>query len=245
MTRDPYGDPDLVTLYDVDNPGGRDHAFYRALADEQHATRVVDLGCGTGLLTRSFAGPGRVVIGVDPSATMLDFARCQPGADGIDWVLGDATALPDNGDVDLVVCTGNAMQHISTQELPTALARIAGALRPDGVFCFDSRNPSFREWEGWTPQATSGERQTPFGHLREWLEVTSVDNGKLVVFDAHNVIDDGPVRTFTSELHFRTGAEFAEQLAAAGFIHVDIAGDWDHGPVTDASTVLVVRAIRN
>jgi len=27
MTHDPYGDADLVTLYDGDNPGGRDQAF--------------------------------------------------------------------------------------------------------------------------------------------------------------------------------------------------------------------------
>lgn len=52
-------------------------------------------------------------------------------------------------------------------------------------------------------------------------------------------------RTFTSDLHFRPGQEFNDQLAAAGLTHVEIAGDSDHGPGTDASTVLVVRAIRN
>lgn len=186
MTHDPYGDAELVTLYDSDNPGGRDHAFYRALADELGATTVVDLGCGTGLLTRSFAAPGRTVVGVDPSATMLDFARRQPRAGGVRWILGDATALPGSGDVDLVVCTGNAIQHISTEELPTALIHIAGALRPGGIVSFESRNPSFREWERRTPQATVGERETPFGHLREWLEVTSVDDARRVVFDAQH-----------------------------------------------------------
>ncbi len=245
MTHDPYGDAELVTLYDSDNPGGRDHAFYRALADELGATTVVDLGCGTGLLTRSFAAPGRTVVGVDPSATMLDFARRQPRADGVRWILGDATALPDNGDVDLVVCTGNAIQHISTEEFPTALIHIAGALRPGGIVSFESRNPSFREWERWTPQATVGDRETPFGHLREWLEVTSVDDARRVVFDAHNIVNGGPVRTFTSELHFRTGQQFTDQLTAAGFAQVEIAAGWEHGPVTDASPIIVVRAVRS
>lgn len=115
------------------------------------------------------------MVGVDPSAAMLNFARRQPGAGGVRWIMGDATALPDNGDVDLVVCAGNAIQHISTEELPTALTHIAGALRPGGIVSFESRNPSFHEWERWTPQATMGERETPFGHLREWLEVTSPD----------------------------------------------------------------------
>jgi hypothetical protein len=33
MLDDPYRDADLVELYDPDNPGGEDHAYYRALAD--------------------------------------------------------------------------------------------------------------------------------------------------------------------------------------------------------------------
>lgn len=53
MIDDPYRDADLVALYDLDNPGGDDHAYYRALADEVDARLIVDLGCGTGLLTRS------------------------------------------------------------------------------------------------------------------------------------------------------------------------------------------------
>src|SRR5215471_5521817 len=85
---DPYRDVDLVELYDLDNPGGEDHAYYRALADELNARSIVDLGCGTGLLTRSLAWPGRVVTGVDPSRTMLEYARSQPGSGAVTWIHG-------------------------------------------------------------------------------------------------------------------------------------------------------------
>ena len=68
MIDDPYRDAELVELYDLDNPGGEDHAYYPALADAIDARSILDLGCGTGLLTRSLAGPGRTVIGVDPVA---------------------------------------------------------------------------------------------------------------------------------------------------------------------------------
>lgn len=241
---DPYRDPDLVTLYDSDNPAGPDHAYYRALADRLRARLIIDLGCGTGLLTRSLAGPGRTVIGVDPSATMLDYARQQPGADAVEWVHGDATALPPRGDADLVVCTGNAIQHVDPDELPDTLRRTASTLRPGGVVAFESRNPAAREWERWTPEATMGTRQTPFGQLTEWLEVTQIDEDRRVVFDAHNMIDGRADRVFASVLYFRTADRFTHELHAAGFVNVRITGNWDDGPVTESSRILVVQATR-
>jgi SAM-dependent methyltransferase len=243
VIEDPYRDADLVGLYDLDNPGGDDHAYYRAVADEVDARTIVDLGCGTGLLTRSLAGPGRTVIGVDPSRTMLDFARRQPGSGSVTWIHGDAAALPATATADLAVCTGNAIMHIGPDELPSTLTSLAGALRAGGTLSFDSRNPADRAWERWTPEATYGERDTPVGWLREWLEVTDLGDGR-VVFDAHNVFADGEVRVYTSVLFFRSAEEFATALSRAGFTDIVCGGDWHGGPVEDGSRFFVFRARR-
>jgi SAM-dependent methyltransferase len=243
VTGDPYRDAELVELYDLDNPAGEDHAYYRSLADEVDARSIVDLGCGTGLLTRSLAGTGRMVTGVDPSRTMLDYARRQPGRVLVTWVHGDASALAPSGTVDLAVCTGNAVMHLGPRELPSALASLAGALRSGGTLSFESRNPAYREWERWTPEATYGERDTPAGYLREWLDVTEVREGR-VVFDAHNVFPDGEDRVYTSVLFFRSPEEFQRELDRAGFTDITWSGDWYGGPVTDESRILVLRARR-
>jgi SAM-dependent methyltransferase len=240
---DPYRDADLVELYDVDNPGGEDHAYYRSLADGIDARTIIDLGCGTGLLTRSLVAPGRTVIGVDPSHTMLDFARRQPGSDSVAWIYGDAAALPATATADLAICTGNAIMHIGPDELPSTLTSLAGALRPGGTLSFESRNPADRAWERWTPEATYSERDTPVGRLREWLEVTDVDDGR-VVFDAHNVFPDGEVRMYTSVLFFRSADEFATELSRAGFTDIVCSGDWRGGPVENGSRILLFRARR-
>jgi SAM-dependent methyltransferase len=238
---DPYRDADLVALYDLDNPAGEDHAWYREVADELDARVIVDLGCGTGLLTRSLAGPGRTVIGIDPSGIMLDFARRQPGSGAVTWIRGDASALWPTGSADLALCTGNAIMHIGPQELPAALTSLAGALRAGGTLSFESRNPALREWERWTPEATRSERMTSLGRLREWLEVTDVAEGR-VVFDAHNVFPDGHDRVYSSVLYFRTEEELRFELERAGFTDVTCRGDWDGAPVGPRSRLLVFRA---
>jgi SAM-dependent methyltransferase len=240
---DPYRDADLVELYDLDNPGGEDHAYYRALADEIDARPIVDLGCGTGLLTRSLARTGRIVIGVDPSRTMLDYARRRPGSASVTWIHGDASALAPIGTVDLVLCTGNAIMQIGPDELPSTLASIAAVLHPGGIVSFESRNPAYRAWERWTPEATYSERVTPAGYLREWLEVTDVSDGR-VVFDAHNVFPDGEDRVYTNILFFRGAEEFQRQLGVAGFTDITVTGDWHGAPVGEGSRILVFRARR-
>ncbi|MEU4390757.1 methyltransferase domain-containing protein [Kribbella sp. NPDC023855] len=242
MTADPYGDERLVGLYDGDNPPGDDHAYFLSLA--AGARKVVDFGCGTGLLTRAFVAPGRVVVGVDPSATMLGYARRQPGAEEVTWVDGDASAIEATGDADLVVSSGNTMMHISDDDLPWVLDNLAAALRPGGVISFESRNPAARAWEQWSPEASYYERNTPVGHLREWLEVTEVDNGR-VVFDAHNVFVDGTNAVYTTVLYFRTTDEIRAALRTAGFENIEVYAGWHQEPLTDEARLLVFRATKS
>jgi len=234
---DPYGDEKLVELYDLDNPDGDDHAYVRALADSLGARKILDLGCGTGLLTRSLATDGREVTGIDPSPTMLNYARRTLSP--VTWIVGDASMIEPTGDVDLALCTGNTLMHIP--ELAPAFAAIAGALRPGGVLVFESRNPAVRAWESWTREATYGDRETPFGHLTEWLDLIEVSDGR-VVFDAHNRYDDGRDDVYRNELYFRSAAEITAALETAGFA-VQISGGWHDEPFEAEPRLMVFRAV--
>lgn len=243
VTADPYGDPDLVALYDADNPDGADHDYYRALAKSIDARKIIDLGCGTGLLTRTLVAPGRSVTGIDPSRTMLGWARRQPGAERVTWIEGDATVIEPTGDADLAISTGNAIMHLDDEALEAALHRISQALRSGGLISFESRNPAARQWKEWTREATYGQRDTHLGRLTEWIEVTDV-TGERVTFDAHNVMPDGEDRVSTTALYFRDAQRFRGALFAAGFERVEIDGGWQGEEVTSASRLLVVRARR-
>ncbi|MBB6570697.1 class I SAM-dependent methyltransferase [Kribbella sandramycini] len=245
---DPYGDEDLVELYDVDNADGDDHAYYRALADSLGARKIIDLGCGTGLLTHTLARPGRSVTGIDPSRTMLGYARRTPSS--ITWIEGDHTALPATADADLVVATGNVLMHLA--DLPPVFTAIAAALRPGGVFAFESRTPMSRAWIHWTRESTYSERETPFGHLVEWLELISAppqsdfsisDEEIVVVFDAHNVFPSGEDRVFRNTLYFRSYPLVSAALRDAG---LDVRADrnWSGETFTEDARLMVVRATR-
>ena len=240
---DPYGDTDLVALYDVDNPAGVDHDYYRALAETLNARRIIDLGCGTGLLTRALARPGRSVAGIDPSRTMIDWARRQPRAQEVSWIEGDASSIPVTGDVDLVLCTGNTIMHLSGEDLTAALRQIIRGLRPGGVVSFECRNPAAREWERWARETTIGARDTSLGRLTEWIEVIAV-TGERVTFDAHNVLPTGEDRVYTSILHFRDADAYQSALHDSGFEDIDVDGGWTGDAATTTSSLLVFRARR-
>jgi ubiquinone/menaquinone biosynthesis C-methylase UbiE len=68
--------------------------------------RILDLGCGTGVVAcvlRERLGGAVTIVGFDPSPAMIERARLV--APEMDWLHGDATALPFGADsFDLVLC---------------------------------------------------------------------------------------------------------------------------------------------
>jgi len=239
-----YTDPRLVELYDIDNPRGADTDFYVQLAADLAAHRILDLGCGTGLLTRELAVADRQVVGIDPSSAMLAVARRQTGADRVQWVEGDSSAL-GTPEADLVVMTGNVAQvFLDDAEWAATLRAIHAALRSGGHLAFESRNPDDRAWERWNRDATFERIESPYGPMECWLELVSVGNGR-VRFEGHNVFTStGEVVVASSELRFRSLAELTDSLNNAGFTVEQVCGDWNRGPVSSTSRVMVFVARR-
>lgn len=240
-----YVEPRLVALYDIDNPRGADTDFYLDLAKALNARTIIDVGCGTGLLTRELAVAGRHVTGIDPAPAMLAYARSQPGAEQVQWIEGDASTL-GKAEADLVIMTGNVAQvFLEDAEWAATLRAIYYALRPGGYLAFESRNPDDRAWERWQRAFTYEQVNSPYGPLTCWLELVSVENDR-VRFAGHNIFTaTGETLVVHSELRFRSQAELSASLTNAGFTVEQVYGNWQRGPVAGASRVLVFVAQRS
>ncbi len=98
--------------------------------DDMQPSTVVDLGCGTGQLTRRLVGrfPHATVVGVDLSDGMLAEARgrlATVGGNRPGLLRADAEQLPfDGSSVDLVVCTESFHWYPPQDRALDELARV-------------------------------------------------------------------------------------------------------------------------
>jgi SAM-dependent methyltransferase len=233
-------DPRLVALYDEDNPDGPDHDYYRALADEHDAAAILDLGCGTGILTVTLTRPGRTVVGIDPSPRMLEYASDRPGGSEVQWILGDSREIPSRR-FDYAVMTGNVAQHIGDPDWERTLAGLRAALVQNGVLAFESRNPAGRAWEGWN-HAEQTVRQTTHGPVRQWSEAREVIPGR-VILTSHNDFEAAGESVLEElTLSFREREQIEQQLIAAGFELDGVWRNWDRAPFVTGAALMVFEA---
>jgi SAM-dependent methyltransferase len=239
-----FTDPRLVAIYDSVNAytDVAQPRFYGELATELDATTIVDLGCGTGLVTRALATPGRHVTGVDPSAAMLEVARRGAGADRVRWIEGSARSL-SRSSADLAIMSGHVAQFFVTDESwREALTALRTAVRAGGHLSFESRNPDAREWERWTDQHRQRVLDPVAGPVVTWSEVHEVKGG-VVSYAIHYRFEvSGEELEAAAELRFRTREELSDSLGDAGFSVARAYGGWDRGPVGPGAPELILVA---
>jgi trans-aconitate methyltransferase len=90
--------------------------------------RVLDLGCGDGVLTEKLVAAGAIVVGVDASADMIAAAQRR----GIDARVMDGTALSFDREFDAVF--SNAAMHWMKSDPDAVISGVRRALKPGGRF---------------------------------------------------------------------------------------------------------------
>ncbi|MFE0170672.1 methyltransferase domain-containing protein [Streptomyces sp. NPDC059002] len=127
---------------------GRAYDRLAALSGARPGDRVLDVGCGTGLLTRRMArtvAPDGSAVGVDPSPSVLAYARDHTTEANCSYEegVGQELGLPD-ASVDVVVsCL--ALHHVPEDQRQAAVREMHRVLRPGGrLMLADFRPPRTR-----------------------------------------------------------------------------------------------------
>jgi 2-polyprenyl-3-methyl-5-hydroxy-6-metoxy-1,4-benzoquinol methylase len=100
-----------------------------------HGARVLDFGCGTGLLTARMAEHGANVVGLDRSPAMIDVLR-DKAVPGVSAVCGDLAELAGREPLrsrsfDLITCSSVCA---FLPDYPAAVAQMVELLVPGGLF---------------------------------------------------------------------------------------------------------------
>ncbi|SCF31154.1 Methyltransferase domain-containing protein [Micromonospora matsumotoense] len=119
----------VAAEYDRFRPGYPAEALRWALADAGDDAHVVDLGAGTGILTRDLRALGHRVTPVEPDPAMR--AQLDGTVPGITALAGSAEAVPLPDAATDAVLVGQAYHWFDRERAHVEIARV---LRPDGIF---------------------------------------------------------------------------------------------------------------
>jgi glycine/sarcosine N-methyltransferase len=212
--------------------------FLEHLFEGWGVRRVLDAACGTGHHAIALAQCGYQVVGADLSAAMVERARENAQAAGVDVAfyvaaLGEIEDL--GGTFDAVLCLGNSLPHLLTAPaVAETLADFAAVLRPGGLLVIQNRNFDrvWAERERFMPPQW---HQEPGG---EWLFIRFYDfHQETVTFHMIRLrrTEEGWRQEVDStELQPILGEELAGALSGAGFDGVAFYGGYD-GSAFDAA----------
>lgn len=129
-------------------------AYFCDVLGDLAGKRILELGCGGGLMAEEYARRGATVTGIDRSVPSLRVARSHASESGlpIRYTGSVAERLPFPDAAFDAVVSADVLEHVESVE--QVIAEVARVLRPDGRFVYDTVN---RTWKSrlllvWLPE---------------------------------------------------------------------------------------------
>ncbi|SER14505.1 3-demethylubiquinone-9 3-methyltransferase [Faunimonas pinastri] len=133
--------------------------------------RIVDIGCGGGLLTEPMVRLGAETVGVDPGEANIEMARLHAAQGGlaVDYRATTAEAVAEAGETFDVVLAMEVIEHVADVE--AFLATLSRLLRPGGLIFLSTIN---RNLKAYALAIVAAER------VLRWLPPGTHDYAKLI-----------------------------------------------------------------
>ena len=201
---------------------------------------VLDLGCGTGEMTRRLKARGYDMIGVDVSAEMLGIAATKD-TEGILYLNQDMREFELYGTVRAIVSVCDSMNYLTDPEdLIQTLKLANNYLDPKGIFIFDLKTVHFyRDVAG---ESVFGENLEECSYLWEnyYDKASGINEYALTLF-----LKEGSAYKKSEEIHYQrayTVPEIRRMVKKSGLELLDIIDAEDYGEVKRNSERIYVIA---
>lgn len=220
-------------------------AFYCDLA-KSIGGPVLEIACGSGLVTISMAARGLDLTGVDLSRPMLEHARKKAEAQHLDirWMEADARFFDLETRYKFIYLTGNAFQaFLQREDQEALLASVKRHLAPDGIFAFETRNPSghdltdqpeeefdqsYTSIEGYQVSVYSTQRYDLLTQIMYWTSFRCWNDGE---------------GDHSKETHIACRFTYPQELEALlyynGFQVIGQYGNWDKQELSASSSSII------
>jgi SAM-dependent methyltransferase len=241
---------EYAPFYDWENArtlGRRDIGFWTRVA-ERAGGPVLELGCGTGRISKPIAAAGVDLVGIDRSAEMLARlrtpARLKPSR-SFACVRGDIRSLPfADGTFAAVIAPYGVLQSLThARDLAMTLESVSRVLRRGGLFGLDLV-PDVPQWREYADRVQLRGRSGA-SHLTLIESVRQDRRRHLTTFEQRYVERRaGRTREHRFELTFRTVSvpRMRNTLARAGFEVTAVLGDYNGRPWDARADVWIILA---
>jgi len=199
--------------------------------------KILDLACGHGRHANRLAKLGYNVTGVDISQGFLEIAKKEAKEKGISvkYIQEDMRNISFIEEFNRVLLLFTSFGYFEDEENLKVLKNIADALKPGGLFCFDTAN-----------------RDEFLKHILPY-KVTEKGNDLMIdritfdsitgrLYNRRIIIRNGKREDKPFFVRFYNPTEIRDLLEKAGLEIYKMYGDWQANPFTSGSTRMIIIA---
>jgi SAM-dependent methyltransferase len=213
--------------------------FLKKFTDLAHPKYILDLACGFGRHANALAKLGHTVTGIDYSEGFLKIAREDASKIGVkvNYIHADMRNINYQAVYDRVYCLFTAIGYFSDEENEELFSRIFHALKPGGIFCFDSHNrDNFHSY--FKPQM----KVEKSGNFMS--DEISFDPASGRSRTKRTTLFNNLEKTTEFEIRLYSPTELKKILTNIGYSNLHFYDNWKGNPISPEGKRMIITATR-